>query len=218
MNTIRIIIADPQYLTRAGFVQLFGSHPSIKVLAEANDSEELMAEVGKHKPDLVVLDYHKLEHFSLEDIAVLRKAYPGTRVLLVTDDDKKANIFSALSAGVSSILTKNCSRDEIINAVQATAKGEKFFCNKVLDILLEKHLDISEDGEDCAPSCLSARELEIVALIAQGVPTKGIADKLCLSTHTVYTHRKNIMKKLQINSATEMVMYAVNMGIVKTGE
>lgn len=217
MNTIRVIIADPQYLTRAGFVQLFSSTPSVKVVGEVNDAVELEAMVGSQKPDVVVMDYHKTDEFTLDLVGVLRKKYPATYVLVVTDDDQKANIFKSLELGVNGILTKNCSRDEIISAAHATAKGEKFFCNKILDILLEKHLQPAAELDDCSPAVLSVREMEIVTLIAKGIGSKEIADRLCLSPHTVYTHRKNIMKKLGVNSAAELVMYAVNTGIVKTG-
>lgn len=218
MNVVKIVIADPQYLTRVGFEKLFGESHSTEVVGAAVDGGELRHLVGVLAPDVVVMDYHKSEHFNLEDIKGIRAEYPKTRFLVVTDDDKKANIFKALENGVSSILTKNCSRDEIISAVVATSRDEKFFCNKVLDIILEKHLTPSTEDESCAPSSLSAREVEIVGLIAQGVSTRDIAERLCLSHHTVYTHRKNIMKKLQINSVSELVLYAVNAGIVKAGE
>lgn len=217
VNTVRLIIADPQYLTRAGFVQLFSATPVIKVVGEADTMQDLQVLVKKHRPDLVVMDYHRSDAFPLEEIGRIRKEFPGTHFLIVTDDDQKKNIFKTLELGASSILTKNCSKDEILSAVHATAKGEKFFCNKVLDILLEKHLQADSEDDDCSSASLSVREIEIVELIAQGIATKEIADRLCLSPHTVYTHRKNMMKKLGVNSATELVMWAVNAGIVKTG-
>lgn len=218
MQTVKIIIADPQYLTRVGFMQLFSERAQLRVIGEAHDGEDLRNQVALHAPDVVVIDLHKGDIFDIEDIRAARAISKGTRILLVTDDDRKPIIFQALESGVSSILTKNCSQEEILSAVVATARDEKFFCNKILDILLEKHLPKSEEEESCAPSSLSAREVEIVGLIAQGIVTRDIADRLCLSPHTVYTHRKNIMKKLQISSVSELVLYAVNAGIVKMGE
>jgi DNA-binding NarL/FixJ family response regulator len=218
VQTVKIIIADPQYLTRVGFMQLFSERAQLLVVGEAHDGEDLRNQVALHQPDVVVIDLHKGDVFDIEDIRAVRAISKGTRILLVTDDDRKPIIFQALESGVSSILTKNCSQEEILSAVVATAKDEKFFCNKILDILLEKHLPKSEEDASCAPSSLSAREVEIVGLIAQGIVTRDIADRLCLSPHTVYTHRKNIMKKLQISSVSELVLYAVNAGIVKMGE
>lgn len=93
-------------------------------------------------------------------------------------------------------------------------KTKNFFCNKILDIILAKHL--SKEDDDCAPTELTVRELEIVGLIAEGHSTKDIAEELCLSTHTVYTHRKNVMRKLNVNSASELILYAINTGLVRT--
>jgi DNA-binding NarL/FixJ family response regulator len=218
VQTVNIIIADPQYLTRIGFQRLFAERGHLQVKGEAIDSADLRAQVALHQPEVVVMDLHRGDVFGIADILAIRAICLHTRILLVTDDDCKTHIFEALESGVSSILTKNCSQDEILSAVVATARDEKFFCNKVLDILLEKHFQKSEEEVSCAPSSLSAREVEIVGLIAQGILTRDIADRLCLSPHTVYTHRKNIMKKLQIKSVSELVLYAVNAGIVKAGE
>ena len=214
-NIIHVIIADAQYLTRAGLLQLCASTPSLKVVGEASDAKELLELAKSKHPDVVVIDYNHPEVFPLDVLVDLKRNSPQTKCLIVTDDDQKGNIFRSLELGAHSFLTKNCSRDEILNALHATAKGEKFFCNKILDILLEKHLNPEPREEDCSSSSLSLRELEIVGLMAKGVATKAIADQLCLSTHTVYTHRKNIMRKLGVNSATELLMHAVQSGLVK---
>ena len=112
---------------------------------------------------------------------------------------------------MNSFLTKECDETEILDAVMATAKNERFFCSKILNYILEKSFNKSIS---CKPSPLSQREVEIVRLIAKGLIAKEIADRLNLSTHTVYTHRKNIMSKLKVKSASELVLYAVNNGIV----
>lgn len=106
----------------------------------------------------------------------------------------------------------------MINAVFAITKGEKFFCNKIIDAILQKHLYQNGEPleEDCAPTSLSPREIEITCLIAEkGFTNKEIAKQLFLSIHTVHTHRKNIMKKLGIRSASELVRYAISTGIIK---
>jgi DNA-binding NarL/FixJ family response regulator len=212
-GAIKIVLADAQYLARAGFKHLFAGHPGVEVVGEAAEREALVEMVGEKQPQVVVMDYHNGHEFTMEDVERLRREFPGIEVMLVTDDQDKARIRQVLAMGVNCILTKHCSPEEIVSAVVAVAKGEKFFCNKVLEIILEKE----EHVEDCSPSNLSPREIEIVRMIASGENTKEIADKLCLSTHTVYTHRKNIMRKLQINSASEMILYAMKTGIVDRG-
>lgn len=214
MTAISIILADPQYLSGEGFRRLFAGHDDLEVVADVNNSSKLLEAVKVHTPDLVVFDYNHTDQFSISDIAEVVKLSAKTRFLVVTADDDKENVFKVLESGVTGFLTKNCSREEILNATYASAKGEKFFCNRVLDILLEKHLK-PEEPEDCEPTNLSVRELEIVKLIVEGKTAKDIAAELHLSPHTVYTHRKNIMKKLGISSASELVMYAISKGIVK---
>lgn len=215
MQLINIVLADSQHLVRAGFRYLLQEEENFNIIGEAATPGQLLKIAQESKPDIVVFDYHNSATFSIKDVCSVAKITPNTRVLIVTADDDKKNIFSILECGVNSILTKNCSKEEIINAIKATAKSEKFFCNKVLDIILEKHLGNEEKESNCLPSSLTAREIEVVNLVAQGLPTKEIAERLCLSTHTIYTHRKNIMKKLQINSVSEMILYAINSGISK---
>ncbi len=215
MSSVKAVIADAQYLARAGFKQLFSEVEQVDIVGEAATAAQLDTVIDLQNPDLVVYDYYNTNQFSLEDLRRIRKEKPNLQFLVVTSDTDKGNIFQILETGVNSILTKHCSRDEIINAVHATARKEKFFCNTVLDIILEKQLGKEEKEPNCAPTSLTNREVEIVTLVAQGISTRDMADQLCLSTHTIYTHRKNIMKKLGINSVSELVLYAINSGIVK---
>lgn len=208
---VHVVLADPQYLIRLGLRHLFEGHPKIRVVDEAANSAELLDSVRTHHPDVVIFDYLRTPAFSIEDIAAVCKASPTSRFLVISDDSAKDSIFAALQSGALSFLTKECDEEEIVSAVIATSRGEKFLCNKVLDIILGKSLQ-EEDGT-CSPTNLTVRELEIVKLTAQGHTARQVADKLFLSTHTVYTHRKNIMRKLGVNSASEMIVYAVNNGL-----
>jgi DNA-binding NarL/FixJ family response regulator len=212
-EVIKIALADAQYLTRAGLKHLLAAQAQLAVVAEATDRAELEEAILSKQPLVVIIDHHNTDQFSMDDIAWLHVAHPQIKILVITDDHEKLHIHQLLDCGVNCILTKHCSPEEIVSAVISTSKNEKFFCNKVLEVILEK-----EEGPDtsCRPSNLSVRELEIVNLVAKGVSTKEIADRLCLSLHTVYTHRKNIMRKLSINSVSEMILFAVNAGIATT--
>lgn len=212
-EAIKIVLADAQYLTRAGLKHLLAASPQLKVVAEATDRDELAQAVLEKQPHIVILDHHNTDQFAIEDIAWLHSAHPSVQVMLVTDEQDRERIRRLLSEGVNCILTKHCGPEEIVSAVLATFKKEKFYCNKVLEIILEK--SAVPDESSCRPSSLSVREAQIIGLVAQGITTKDIADRLCLSLHTVYTHRKNIMKKLSINSVSEMILYAMHSGITK---
>ena len=208
---INVTIADSQTLIRLGLRHLFENHSRINVISEAESSEELLEVVQERSPDVIIFDHDKPSHFAIEDITRGKAMSPDSQFLIISADSSKNTVFNVLKAGGLSFLTKECDEDEIISAVIATSRGDKFLCNKVIDIILEKEVD--PDDVSCAPANLTAREVEIVQLTAKGYTAAKVADELFLSPHTVYTHRKNIMKKLGINSASELIVYAVNNGI-----
>lgn len=210
---IMVVIADTQYLVRVGLRHLFESNDRIRVADEVLNSGELLKSVEQHRPDVVIFDHDLSATFDVSDIGKVRKISKETNFLIISGNTDRDSVFKVLQAGGLSFLTKECDEEEIIGAVIATSKGEKFLCNKVIDVILEKELPADE--ETCAPSNLTVRELEIVQLTARGFTARKVAEQLYLSPHTVYTHRKNIMKKLGINSASELIVYAINNGIVE---
>ncbi len=213
---IKIVIADTQYLIRVGLKNLLSSEKEFKIVGEALNSEELYHVVKDNQPDVVIFDYNNAKNFVLEDIGMVKSISPNTNFLIISSDDNKANIYKVIELGALSFLTKECDKEEIVGAVYATAKSEKFLCHKVIDIIIEKHIHTDEDN--CKAFNLSLRETEIIKLTAKGWTAKTIAGHLFLSTHTVYTHKKNIMKKLKINSSSEMIVYAIQNRLVTREE
>lgn len=213
---IKIAIADAQILIRMGLRNLLGKQKDFKIVGEATSSDELLNLAESQQPDVVIFDYQSPKHFRIKDIETLRQVSPASQFLIISADESRDNIFKVIESGAISFLTKECDKDEIIGAIYATAKGEKFLCHKVIDIIIEKHMHGEED--ECKPINLSMRETEIIKLTAKGWAAKTIARHLFLSTHTVYTHKKNIMKKLKINSSSEMIVYAIQNGLVTREE
>jgi DNA-binding NarL/FixJ family response regulator len=214
MKQHSVLLADEQPLVRLALRQLLSQKEQYFVVGEVGNEEELIASLRINLPDLVVMDYSQSDNFRPGSVAKIRSISPLSQILIISADTRKENIFQVLELGVTSFLTKTCGTNEILDAAQATLKGDKFFCTRVIDFLLEKSFAKVTDVS-CAPTPLSNREIEIVQLSAKGLIAKEIADVLNLSTHTVYTHRKNIMKKLHISSASELVLYAVNKGLVQ---
>lgn len=138
--------------------------------------------------------------------------YDNLPVLLIADTTDASGVLASVDGGIRGFLTKECDGDEIIHAIHSLIKGERFFCNNVLNILLNK--DLIEE-EDCGPTRLTEREVEITKEIAQGLTSKQVGEKLHISAHTVQTHRKNIMRKLQVSSVSELVLYAIRTGLMK---
>lgn len=213
---IKILIADAQYLVRVGLTNLLAATKDFKIVGEAVNSSELMQLTKDFHPDVVIFDYNSAKNFLQEDIETIKKISPKTNFLIISADDSKTNIYRAIELGAVSFLTKECDKEEIVGAIYATAKNEKFLCHKVIDIIIEKHMHNDEDN--CKAFNLSLRETEIIKLTAKGWTAKTIAGHLFLSTHTVYTHKKNIMKKLKINSSSEMIVYAIQNGLVTKEE
>ncbi|MFT5383147.1 MAG: DNA-binding NarL/FixJ family response regulator [Saprospiraceae bacterium] len=198
---------------RVGLRHLMERIDDFEIVGEAKNMVDLKHLLKGNSIDVVILDHLQTNNFGDDVFQTIRTLSPKTQILIISADDNKQNIYKVIESGVNSFLTKQCDEEEIINAVKATAKGEKFFCSKVLNFILEKSFG---KAENCAPSPLTPRECEIVRLVSAGKIAKEIAGELNLSTHTVYTHRKNIMKKLQLNSTSELVMYAISTGLVET--
>lgn len=209
---IKILIADAQYLVREGLKNILSSEKKFDIVGEATNSDKLLSLVSLHHPDVVIFDYNNDKNFSQQDIEKIKNISPSTRFLIISDDNSKSSIYKTIELGAISFLTKECDKEEIIGAIYATAKNEKFLCHKVIDIIIEKHFHNDEDA--CKALNLSLRETEIIKLTAKGWTAKTIAGHLFLSTHTVYTHKKNIMKKLKINSSSEMIVYAIQKGLI----
>lgn len=162
------------------------------------------------KPDLLIADYNIPNYLSLEKLeSVITDTHVNT--LIISSDNNHQSIRKSLKIGIKGYITKECSREEIILAIRSTAKGEKFFCHRILDVIMEK--ESSATGA-CEPTVLTVRELEILELLAKGFSTQRAADKLNLSPHTIHTHRKSIIKKLGIKSPTEFVLYAIDFGLI----
>ncbi len=214
MDQVRIVIADNQYLTRLGLNCLLNLQENLDIVGEAENEEALLKLANKELPDLVILDYYQQDHFSVASIRKLQAISENIKILVISADNNRHRIYNVIEKGVAGFLTKSCLRKEIVDAVSAiTMDNQRSFCNKILEFILER--SFAKPGDECAPNPLSPREIEIVKLISQGLIAKEIARILNLSTHTVYTHRKNIMKKLNLGSSSELVLYAVNSGILQ---
>lgn len=213
---IRTLLADNSELTLLGLRTLFAKVPRIEVVGEAYDAIQLQALLIREKPDVVLMD-HTAEGFGAKAIREGLKRVKRTRFVSITPDPSPMALMSAIRAGVTSYIKKDCGTDEIIDAVLDTADGQKFFCGKILETLRKASFDVDQflaEPLTCAPVTLSDRECEVIALIAEGLSYTRIAERLHLSAHTVTTHRRNIMQKLGVNSTAAVVMYAVKNGLV----
>lgn len=209
MNLIKIFIADSAFLVREGIKSVVAPYDHIEIVGESGHSGEMRSKIKHASPDLLILDYGTPGYFSIEDIRYVSKKHPETNFLIITSDIKKDDVLTVLEYGVTGFLLKECDKSEIISAINASSRREKFFCGKVLDIILN-----TNQTPSCAPTKLTEREIEVVRLMAGGKGTNEMAEELSLSVHTIYTHRKNIMKKLGLTRAAEVILYAINSSLI----
>lgn len=210
---ISVLIADNNYLSRLGLYTLLSTSPNFEVdYTEDENFENLVSCIQKNKPKILVLDFQSLS-FNSKQISTLTKTFKRLQILAITDYMSRSEMQSALDSGVRSYLLKECDKEEIIEALHATHNGERFLCGKVAYFLANtEDLEVIKpqlDKVSCQGLGITDRELDVIRLISEGLSNKLIADRLELSTHTINTHRKNIMTKLSIPNTAGIVMFAV---------
>ena len=209
---IDILIANNNQIAGEGIKTILQSNRGNRVLGIVNSVDDLKKNSSRYFPDIIVLDYND-DSFGVTAIKEIKQIYKDTKILSITDALPKDTIYNALKSGVDSYLLSDCDKPEIMEAIADTYAGKQFYCGVVIDILSEKN---ESEANGCDGVSLSEREIEIIKLISDGCTNKEIADQLFLSTHTVNTHRKNIMNKLGIKNTAGIVIYAVKENIIKT--
>lgn len=209
---IDILIAHNNPIVAEGLKTIVQSKMRNRVLGVVNSIEQLSECSKRYFPDIVVIDY-STGQFGLDAVKKIKEIYKSAKILAITPSLAKQIIHKSLSYGVDSYLLDDCDKQEILEAIEDTYNGKQFYCGMVINILSEKNED---NNLDCEGISLSEREIEIIKLISDGLTNKEIADKLYLSTHTVNTHRKNIMHKLNIKNTAGIVIYAVKENIINT--
>ncbi|MFF8773904.1 response regulator [Kitasatospora sp. NPDC015120] len=215
----RVLVADDQTVVREGIVMLLGLLPGIEVVGSAADGEEAVALVARHRPDVVLMDLRMPRCDGVEATRRIRAGHPGTEVVVLTtyaDDD---SLFPALRAGARGYLTKDAGAEEIARAIADVRSGAAGLAPQVQLRLLER---LSGDAPAPAggpaaqaelPDGLTAREAQVLGLIAQGLSNTEIARRLYVSPATVKTHINNLFAKTGVRDRAQAVAYAFRNGI-----
>ncbi|NNC83016.1 MAG: response regulator transcription factor [Flavobacteriales bacterium] len=211
---MRIAIGDTNELDIAGLKAIcMQADPSAELTVYSRCSELIRS---SHSPHVILVDF-TAEGYGLESLQKLRSKFPHTAILAITAIQSANTIFSAIRSGINGYVKKDCSVNEIKESILFTAQGKEFYCGDILRLLDAEGMDllsIDRDSLDCAPLLLTEREAEILKYIAVGHTNSEIAEMLFLSSHTVNTHRKNILNKIGVNNTAAAVLYAVKEGIV----
>ena len=212
MSPVTVFLSDFQFLTKEGFQSLLTKDDRFELVGSEENESEMIAGIQNKRPQVLVIDYRP-DDIHFENKLKKVKELGVSNILILTADTDRARVRNVLRTGVKGMITKTCSQQEIINSIVAVSQGNRFYCNKVLDIVMENQG--LEEEEACEPTDLSPREFEVLQLITKGKTTTKIADELHVSVHTINSHRKSILKKLGLKSPAELIVYALESGMVK---
>lgn len=217
---ITVLVADKNFLSRVGLELLVGELKGFNLAPTVcGDSEDLRNQIRLSRPNLVIADFVSLG-IGTAELRSLVQEFPRSRFMVITDLLSKKELDRVLASGVTSYLLKECDKSEILEAINSTIKGEKFLCSKIVSVMAASSEIVTGNSLIKSLGCdgirVTEREVDIIRCIAEGLSNKLIADKLGLSTHTVNTHRKNIMSKLGVNNTAGVVMFAVKNRLLET--
>jgi len=212
---IRVVLADDHVLIRAGLRALLHSLPNIEVIAEASDGHEAVEVIARHQPDVVIMDIGMPGLNGVDSTRRIVKQFPGTRVVILSMHANEEYVGRALEAGAMGYLLKGAEPAELELVFKAVMRGETYLSPSIARHLVQDYLSHRKEKTQPLPD-LTARQREVLQLIAEGCSTKDIANKLKLSVKTVDTHRSELMHRLDIHDVAGLVRYAIRTGLVST--
>lgn len=216
MSEIQVVVADSQFLIAQGIQCVLSPSDRFGLAGIAATKTELSKLLTAAAPQLLVVDPNTIDFDStFSALQNIRTLHPQTALVILTAQVTKADISEYTKLGICTILNKNADAEELFSAFEAALKGKKFYSDDVLDVLMETPTSKYALEE---PKNLTASEIEIVKLIADGKTTKEIAAHKCISIHTVNTHRKNIFRKLGVTNVSELIIQAIKAGWINNIE
>ena len=222
-NHINIVLADDHAIVRNGIKSLIESENDIRVIGEASNGKEAMDVSMRLRPDVLVMDISMPEMTGLEAVELLNKNAANIKIMMLSMHDREEYVLKAIDIGAYGYMLKDSSKEDLLKAIRSIANGEKYFSSDISNIIVNKYLNISSDSEDrvihrssntiIQRAELTKRERSILKLIVEGNNNRQIAEEFSISVRTIETHRFNIMKKLKVKNAVELVKIAIEEGI-----
>jgi DNA-binding NarL/FixJ family response regulator len=212
---IRVLLVDDHTILREGVRALLADEREIVVVGEAGDGREALEKVEALSPDIVLMDMVMPGMNGLEATSLIKQRHPAIKVLILSMYDDDEYVQQVIQAGASGYLLKGMAADDLVLAIREVHAGASFLNPAVAAKLIEDYVRRVRGDGDAAGELLTAREREVLKLIAEGNTNQEIADVLRLSRKTVESHRANIMRKLDLHDVTELVKYALRTGLIR---
>ncbi len=215
--SIRVILADDHAIIRDGLRSLL-TQQKAEVVAEASNGRMAVEMTRQHRPDLVILDVSMPDLNGIEAARQIRADVPSVRIVALSMHSDRRFVAEMLRAGANGYLLKDCAFDELSKAIETILTGQIYLSSRITGVLVEDYMTRLTSDTPHMASDISAREREVLQLLAEGKTTKQVALKLHLSPKTVETHRHNIMRKLKIDNIAELTKYAIREGLTDIRE
>jgi DNA-binding NarL/FixJ family response regulator len=213
MKKIRVLLADDHKIVRDGLKALVDRCDDMEVVAEAETGRKAVRLARKYNPEIVVMDISMPDLNGIDATRQILEEIKGVKVIALSMHSDRQYVDGMLRAGVSGYLLKDCAADELIQCIRLVLSGRICLSPGITGFLVNEYLQPAKDQVLADRTELSAREREVLQLIAEGRSTKDIADSLHISIKTVETHRKNIMEKANLHSVAELTKYAIRHGL-----
>ncbi len=210
-----IAIADSQFLSVNSLVNLIESEDRYKICGIAQNRLLVINLLSSCKPDLLITDFNLIDFEGIDDLISILKDHSQTTIMILVNQISADEITRLARAGIKNIALKTDDRQDLLTAIEMAVRKKKHFSDQILDMILEQKENFDTQA---GSSGLTESEKEIVKFIADGLTTKEIAEKKHISVHTVMTHRKNIFRKLDLNSISELTKFAIRNGLTDTIE
>lgn len=215
MSKIKVLVVDDHTIVREGVRILLEAQPDIEVVGEAADGQEAVAQVRALAPNVVLIDIAMPVLNGLEATRTIRHDYPQVQVIGLTMYESDEYFFQLLNAGASGYVLKKAASADLLAAIRAVHAGDMFLYPSLARRLVSDYLGRVKSGEEQNRfDGLTAREHEVLKLIAEGHTNQVIADRLVISPSTVQTHRTRIMQRLDLHSRAELIQYAMRKGLL----
>jgi two-component system, NarL family, response regulator NreC len=213
MMAVKILIADDHKIVREGLCAMFEKESEMEVIGEAEDGVSAVKLACKLRPDVIILDVNMPEMDGIDATRRLSKELPDTKIIALSMFSKRTFIKKMLEAGASGYVLKGGAFTELLEAVNTVLADEVYLCAPVATVLVDDYVDRTGKSAGSSVCQLTDRELDILKLLAEGKPSKEIAQLLDISIQAVDANRRRMMQKLGIESFAELVKYAIRQGL-----